>query len=237
MKRLLLSAILAFALTLPALAQSIRTGWENGKRVAWVPIGNGETRKIYLDYRNCEELLGRATCDAMGMTNMRPPSEPNDVRPSTPESGRLTRGSTIADLAIGDPRFSRLVELLQMAGLAETLAGEGPFTVFAPTNDAFERANQSVLRAIVADRTRLRNLLMYHVVRGRYDARTLNNRAGSAPGFTEQTLAGPLPTAAAETGYTIGGVRPVAVDIAASNGLIHAIDVLIRPPSENNLRD
>ncbi|HYE59064.1 MAG TPA: fasciclin domain-containing protein, partial [Rhodothermales bacterium] len=148
-----------------------------------------------------------------------------------------TRGSTVTDFVTTDPRFSRFVELLQMSGLAETLAGEGPFTVFAPTNEAFARANQNALRAIIADRSRLRSLLMYHVVRGRYDARTLNNRAGSAPNFTEQTLAGPLATAAGQGGYTIGGVTPVAIDLPAANGIIHAVDVLIRPPSENNLRD
>ncbi len=239
MKRLLSAMLLLGVFATPVLAQRQPVMMENGKRVQMVRLPDGTTRKVYLDYRMCEELSSRADCDARMMAN-RPPPPPMDTRPSQPtqpvqvDEG-AARATTIAGIAMDDPRFSRLVSLLQQAGLADALMGEGPFTVFAPTNAAFDRANQEALNHIVNDPARLRNLLMYHVIRGRYDGRTLNNRASSSPGFTEQTLAGPLPTAAGSAGYTIGNVQPITFDVRASNGFIHVIDHLIKPPSENGL--
>lgn len=145
---------------------------------------------------------------------------------------------TIVDVAIGNDDFSTLVAAVTAAGLGETLSGEGPFTVFAPTNAAFAKLPAGVVDSLVANDTEtLGSILTYHVVAGEVNAETLVNAitaAGDA-GFVVDTVNGATLTATLVDGSVIltdaaGGTATVtATDVEASNGLIHVIDTVLMP--------
>ena len=137
---------------------------------------------------------------------------------------------TIADIAKGDPRFSTLVTLLVQADLAGTLANDGPFTVFAPTNDAFARLDPELVARLTSGEANdeLVALLKRHVVKGSYEAADI---AQGETGIT--TLAGTnLAIERAGDMITADHVDVVSADIDASNGVIHAIDMVIMPVAE-----
>ena len=137
---------------------------------------------------------------------------------------------TIADIAKGDPRFSTLVTLLVQADLAGTLANDGPFTVFAPTNDAFARLDPELVARLTSGEANdeLAALLKRHVVKGSYEAADI---AQGETGIT--TLAGTnLAIERAGDMITADHVDVVSADIDASNGVIHAIDMVIIPVAE-----
>jgi uncharacterized surface protein with fasciclin (FAS1) repeats len=137
---------------------------------------------------------------------------------------------TIADIARGDPRFSTLVTLLVQADLAGTLANDGPFTVFAPTNDAFARLDPELVARLTSGEAddELAAILKRHVVKGSYEAADI---AQGETGIT--TLAG-TSVAIERAGdmITADHVDVVSADIDASNGVIHAIDMVIMPVIE-----
>jgi len=132
---------------------------------------------------------------------------------------------TIVDVAASNPDFSTLVTAVQAAGLAETLSGEGPFTVFAPTNDAFAAVPAEVLDKLLADKEALTKVLTYHVLPGQVMA------ADVTPGDAT-TLEGSTVTISDDAGtLKIGDAAIVATDVAASNGVIHVIDAVLVPPT------
>ncbi len=131
---------------------------------------------------------------------------------------------TIVDIAASDPQFSTLVELVTAAGLAETLSGDGPFTVFAPTNDAFAKVPAETLASLGADPTgALTDVLKLHVIAGEVDAAA----ATAAAGTSVETLGGMLKVEKVGDNLTIGGATIIKTDIKASNGIIHVIDSVI----------
>lgn len=137
----------------------------------------------------------------------------------------LTAGSaqTIVDLAVGDERFSTLVTAVTAAGLVETLSGEGPFTVFAPTNDAFAALPAGALDAVVADPELLTAVLTYHVVAG-------DVRAADVVSLTKaRTVQGEHLRIGTEGGVTVDGANVVTTDLVASNGVIHVVDAVLLP--------
>lgn len=133
---------------------------------------------------------------------------------------------TIAETAAGDPQFSRLVSALGSAGLVETLNGAGPFTVFAPTNDAFAKL------AAVPEGDALERVLLYHVVSGKLEAADV---IASAPG-TATSVQGSTFSYAVVDGKVVltdgqgNNVNVTSTDIQASNGVIHVIDSVLLPP-------
>ena len=136
---------------------------------------------------------------------------------------------SIAEIAAGDPNFSTLVAALDAAGLVETLAGEGSFTVFAPTNDAFAALPAGTVEGLLEDpQGALTDILLYHVVDG-------VARAEDVVGLTEATTLNGAPIAIA---VVDGGVRlndsvnVVTTDIEATNGVIHVIDGVLLPPAD-----
>lgn len=138
------------------------------------------------------------------------------------------QGQTIVDIAAGNADFSTLVSLVQAAGLVDTLKGEGPFTVFAPTNDAFAALPEAVVAYLAANPAELTRVLTYHVIPGKV-------MAADAMGMTEPTEVttvegSPFVVAASEAGVSIDGVNVTATDIEASNGVIHVIDGVLLPP-------
>ena len=131
--------------------------------------------------------------------------------------------ANLVEVAAGNPQFSTLVTAVQAAGLVDTLASPGPFTLFAPNNDAFAKLPPGTVDALLQDTNALRRLLLYHVAPGAFRSTNL--------------VAGPLVTVqgAAATINLTGGVKinnatVIAADVAADNGVIHVIDSVILPP-------
>lgn len=135
---------------------------------------------------------------------------------------------TIVEIAAGNPDFSTLVTAVTEAGLVETLSGDGPFTVFAPTNAAFEALPDGTLESLLADpEGALTDILTLHVIAGEVDSAA----ATAAAGTNVETLGGPVAVALEGESLTVGGATVVQADIEACNGIIHVIDAVITAPA------
>jgi uncharacterized surface protein with fasciclin (FAS1) repeats len=128
----------------------------------------------------------------------------------------------IVDVAVKAGSFKTLVAAVQAAGLVDTLKGPGPFTVFAPSDEAFAKIPKDKLDALIKDKAALTKVLTYHVVPGKVMAKDV--KAGKV-----KTVQGQEVTLATTGGVTIDGAKIVATDVAASNGVIHVIDTVIMP--------
>ncbi|MEO1193516.1 MAG: fasciclin domain-containing protein [Pseudomonadota bacterium] len=134
----------------------------------------------------------------------------------------------IVDIAAGNDDFSTLVAAVQAAGLVDTLKSEGPFTVFAPTNEAFSKLPAGTVESLLepANKDQLVAVLTYHVVPGKVMAGDIAGKmvdATTAQGATAKIDAtGSAPT--------INQANIIATDIEADNGVIHVIDAVILPP-------
>ena len=137
--------------------------------------------------------------------------------------GHEAHAKDIVDVASSAGSFDTLVAAVQAAGLVDTLKGEGPFTVFAPTDEAFAKIPQSDLDALLADREKLVAVLTYHVVPGRVMAKDVTGLSSA------KTVQGQSVAIATEGGVTVDGASVVETDIQASNGVIHVIDTVIFP--------
>ena len=136
--------------------------------------------------------------------------------------------NTIVDVAASDPRFSTLVTALQAAGLDATLQGPGPFTVFAPTNDAFAKLPKGTVDALLADIPALTNVLTYHVAAG-------NLASGDVISASSVDTVQGSKAIIRKVGknYFINNARIIITDIPADNGVIHVINRVILPPAKN----
>ncbi|MGK8234560.1 fasciclin domain-containing protein [Roseovarius sp. MS2] len=136
-----------------------------------------------------------------------------------------TKGKDIVDIAAGNESFSTLVAAVQAAGLVDTLKGEGPFTVFAPTNEAFAALPAGTVEDLLKpeNKDQLTAILTYHVVPGKVMSGDLSD------GMTATTVQGTDVTIGTTDGVTVAGAKVVQADIEASNGVIHVIDTVILP--------
>jgi uncharacterized surface protein with fasciclin (FAS1) repeats len=130
---------------------------------------------------------------------------------------------TIVDIAVQAGKFNTLVQAVQAAGLVETLSGEGPFTVFAPTDEAFAQIPAETLQAVLADKEKLTAILTYHVVPGKLMA------ADVVRSTQLQTVQGQSITVSTEGGVRVDDANVIQTDIEADNGVIHVIDKVIMP--------
>ncbi len=128
----------------------------------------------------------------------------------------------IVDTAVSAGSFKTLVSLIKQAGLVDTLKGKGPFTVFAPTDEAFAKVPKETLEALGKDKAKLAAVLTYHVVPGRVMAKDV--KAGMVKTVNGQELK--LGTTG---GVTVNGAKVVKADIVTSNGVIHVIDSVLLP--------
>ncbi len=152
----------------------------------------------------------------------------NDEMETTTTAEMATEDETVVDIAVSNPDFSTLVDLVTQAGLVETLSGEGPFTVFAPTNDAFAKVDPATVSALTADpQGALTEVLKLHVIGGEVMAAD----ATAAVGTCVDTLGGKVKVEQSGENLTIGGATIVDTDITASNGVIHVLDGVITAPS------
>ena len=131
--------------------------------------------------------------------------------------------STIVDLAVGADGTSTLVAAVKAAGLVEVLSGEGPFTVLAPTNDAFAALPAGALDGLLADPEALASVLKAHVVSGKVKAATVVTLP------QVETLNGTYAVAVTDGVVSIGGATVIATDLMAGNGVVHLIDKVILP--------
>jgi len=128
----------------------------------------------------------------------------------------------IVETAVGAGNFKTLATALTAAGLIDTLKGNGPFTVFAPTDAAFAKIPKADLDALLKDKAKLTAVLTYHVVAGKVMAADV--KAGKV-----KTVQGSEITVVTTGGVTVDGAKVSATDIVASNGVIHVIDSVILP--------
>merc|ERR1719239_725320 len=163
----------------------------------------------------------------MGLTDGLPyyPTQ-NSYRARTERMMKPTPTQTIAELAIATPQLSTLLAAVKAADLVETLSGEGPFTVFAPTNEAFAEIPKDALDALLADKEALTAVLLRHVVPGA--ALT----AQDVPvGSTDVKTAGGEEITVTRDNYikvksSAGGAGVVAFDVLATNGVVHLVDTV-----------
>jgi uncharacterized surface protein with fasciclin (FAS1) repeats len=141
--------------------------------------------------------------------------------PAQPASQR-----NLVQTAVAGGNFKTLVMLVQRAGLAGTLEKAGPYTVFAPTDAAFERVPKATLKALLANKAKLRAVLLYHVVRGRVTAAAAAklSSATTLDGHTVRIRAG-------SAGVFVNTAKVVTPDVIATNGVIHVINQVLLPPS------
>ena len=149
---------------------------------------------------------------------------------ASPSPSPTMPAKDIVDTAVEAGSFTTLVSAVQAAGLEETLRGEGPYTVFAPTDDAFAAVPQETLDALLADpqETALTDVLTYHVVPGKVMSTDLSD------GMMVETVNGAsLEITVNDDGTVmVGDATVVTADIETANGVIHVIDTVLVPPSE-----
>lgn len=130
----------------------------------------------------------------------------------------------IVDTAVEAGTFETLVAAVTAAGLVDTLKGEGPFTVFAPTDEAFAALPEGTVEGLLEDIPALTAVLTYHVVPGKVMSGDLSD------GMMAATVNGAEVTIGTTDGVTVSGANVVTADIEASNGVVHVIDSVILPP-------
>jgi uncharacterized surface protein with fasciclin (FAS1) repeats len=155
-----------------------------------------------------------------------PPKEPSI--PDKPSSAAPTAatGETVVAIASSSPQLKTLTAAIKAAGLEETLAGKGPFTVFAPTDEAFAALPPGVVEALLKpeNKEKLAQLLTYHVVSGKVESKSL--KSGDVPTLLGQPIA--VKVQGKEVNLN-GESKVIQADIPASNGVIHLVDKVIIP--------
>jgi transforming growth factor-beta-induced protein len=152
----------------------------------------------------------------------------SDEAATSPSPSPTMAQKDIVDTAVEAGSFTTLVSAVQAAGLEETLRGEGPYTVFAPTDDAFAAVPKETLDALLADpKGALTDVLTYHVVPGKVMSTDLSD------GMTVETVNGATLTIKVNDDGTvqINDATVTTADIETSNGVIHVIDSVLIPPS------
>jgi uncharacterized surface protein with fasciclin (FAS1) repeats len=129
----------------------------------------------------------------------------------------------IVDTAVSAGQFETLVTAVQAAGLVDTLKGEGPFTVFAPTDEAFAKLPEGTVDALLKDKEKLAAVLTYHVVAGKVTSSEVV-KLKSAKTVNGQSL-----KVDASSGVKVNNANVVKADVMASNGVIHVIDSVLLP--------
>jgi uncharacterized surface protein with fasciclin (FAS1) repeats len=151
-------------------------------------------------------------------------TEAATTEPATTEATTEEAAADLVDTIAGADGFATLTDLLEQAGLVETLRGDGPFTVFAPSDDAFAALPEEVVDALGKNPDVFTEVLTYHVVPGRlmstdFETGTLETAQGQS-----------LDVAVGAGGVTVNAVKVTQPDIAAANGVIHGIDAVLLPP-------
>jgi uncharacterized surface protein with fasciclin (FAS1) repeats len=135
----------------------------------------------------------------------------------------LAHAADIVDTAVAAGQFNTLVKAVKAAGLTDTLKGDGPFTVFAPTDAAFAKLPAGTMESLLNDKDKLAQILTYHVVPGKVMSSDVTT--GAVPTVQGQSL-----NVVVEHGSVkVNEARVVTADVLASNGVIHVIDTVVLP--------
>lgn len=203
---------------------------ENNAPNSEIPeLGGDQTETIIVEVGTFEDALaGEYTLEIIDLNLAGTEATEEAMPAATEESATI---GTIAEVALANSDLSMLVTAATTAGQEEALAGEGPFTVFAPNNDAFSALDPAVMSAAMSDMTLLTNVLLYHVVPGTYTAEDLAAMDGQTlptlyPGY-ELTV-----TVDADGNVLVGGIKVITPDVQASNGIIHIVEGVLVPPME-----
>jgi uncharacterized surface protein with fasciclin (FAS1) repeats len=169
----------------------------------------------------CSSSSDEASSETAAATSEEAPAEETVEEMEVEETG----AGTIVDVASTTEGFSTLVAAVQAAGLVETLNGEGPFTVFAPTDDAFAALPAGLVDALLLPENKevLTKILTYHVVPGAVMAADVTDGEVA-------TVEGQNVTLSTADGVTINNAKVIQADVIADNGVIHVIDAVILPP-------
>lgn len=147
-------------------------------------------------------------------------------------SARIVRADDIVDTAAKNDNFSTLVTAIKAADLVDTLKGAGPFTVFAPTNEAFAKLKKKIgakkFEAILADKAALTSILTYHVISGKVMAASVVKLKN---GSKVKTVEGAAISIFNKNGVRVNKANVVKTDIECDNGVIHVIDAVLLPPA------
>ena len=176
----------------------------------------------------CTSSGDSATSDGASTTTTAAPAEPAAVPPMGSPPAGDTAALNIAQIAAGTPATQTVTRLVIEAGLVPTLATGGPFTVFAPVDDAFSAIDAATLRGLSADTAALTEVLTLHVVPGTYTTEQLRSLSGTS--LTTAQGGALLVEAKGEDVY-VGGAKIAVPDIMASNGVVHAVDTVILQPN------
>ena len=153
-----------------------------------------------------------------------PPPETTEAPPTTTEEPSCDLG-TIVDVAIANGSFNTLVAAVTAADLADTLSSDGPFTVFAPTDDAFAALPEGTVEGLLEDIPTLTSILTYHVVAGKVESTDLVNGPVT-------TVNGADVEINLDDGVKVNDSNVIIPDVPACNGVIHVIDAVLIPPEE-----
>jgi uncharacterized surface protein with fasciclin (FAS1) repeats len=167
--------------------------------------------------RNRMKQMAGAVAAVLAVPTIASAQAPSHAKPST---------KNVVQVAVDAGSFTTLVAAVEAAGLAETLQGPGPFTVFAPSDAAFAKLPPGTVEALLADKAKLASILTYHVVAGKVMAGDIVRANGATP----TTVNGqPLDVVVRGGTVYVNGARVVSADVAASNGVIHVIDAVLLP--------
>jgi uncharacterized surface protein with fasciclin (FAS1) repeats len=153
-------------------------------------------------------------------------SAPVATGSSDPAATAPADAKHLLDAAKADGRFSTLLKAIDAAGLTERLSGAGPFTVLAPTDDAFAKVSPKELEALLADKAKLEVLLQRHVLAGAVSSKELGGQKAI------KSLGGDELVVDATSGLELAGAKVIVPDLAAANGVIHAIDTVLLPAAK-----
>jgi uncharacterized surface protein with fasciclin (FAS1) repeats len=185
-------------------------------------------------------IMAVATIGLFAMTSCKS-SKTEEAKEKTvvaTEIAKVVQTPNIVGVAAGNENFSTLVAAVKAASLVETLSSEGPFTVFAPTNDAFAKLPEGTVASLLepANIGTLTSILTYHVVAGKFDAAAVVAAIKANDGAFEVTTVQGGKLVASLDGANVvlkdvkGNMSTVVIaDVAASNGIIHAIDSVVMP--------
>jgi uncharacterized surface protein with fasciclin (FAS1) repeats len=165
--------------------------------------------------RQIRTILALSAVTAVAVTGM--------IGGATADTPRAS-DKNIVETAVAAGKFETLTSLVKRAGLAKTLQGKGPYTVFAPTDAAFAKVPDATLARLARNRAKLRSVLLLHVAEGRLTAAKVTKRR------SVKTLNGQRLAIRVRDGKVfVGGARVVTADVTASNGVIHAINKVLLP--------
>merc|ERR1712087_968134 len=195
------------------------------------PTLNGEEVTIALNPPSVTGATNDAPCNILVDAGLVDVMASNGVIHAT--GSVLTPTSLTSDIvaiAAGNDMFSTLVAAVTAAGLGDALMGEGPLTVFAPTNDAFDALPEGTLDDLLKpeNKDKLVEILQYHVVAA--NAVSTSLASGDVP-----TLSGDSVAVVVSDGVTVNGANVVKADVIASNGIIHVIDAVLLPPTKDDM--